>query len=167
MTERVAAGGLKIAKPLFDLVADEIAPGSGIDAEDFWAALGAIVADLGPKNRALLEKRDTLQQAIDDWHKERAGQPHDATAYKSFLNEIGYLVPEGDDFQVAVDKVDPEVAQIAGPNWWCPYRLPVTRSTRPTRGGEVCMTRSTVPMSSRKTKARSEVAPTIRFAGAR
>ncbi|RKZ34064.1 MAG: malate synthase G, partial [Gammaproteobacteria bacterium] len=122
MTERVAAGGLKIAKPLFDLVADEIAPGSGIDATDFWVALGGIVADLGPKNRALLEKRDSLQQAIDNWHKEREGKSHDAAEYKNFLSDIGYLVPEGDDFQVAVEKVDAEVAQIAGPQLVVPVQ---------------------------------------------
>ncbi len=115
MTDRVNVGGLRVAKPLYDLVRERIAPGTGIDPDAFWSSLGEIVRDLAPKNRALLAKRDELQARIDAWHLDRKGQPHDPAAYEQFLRSIGYLLPEGDDFQVATAKVDPEIAQVAGP----------------------------------------------------
>jgi len=115
MSDRVTIGDLQIAKPLYDLVKEQITPGTGIDPDQFWQAFGAIVNDLTPKNRALLDKRDALQAKIDAWHIERKGQPHDAEAYKTFLSEIGYLVEEGDDFQIATTNVDDEIATIAGP----------------------------------------------------
>jgi len=115
MSERVTKGGLQVAKVLHDLVANDIAPGTGVDPDTFWAAFEAIVTDLGPKNRALLQKREDLQAQIDAWHRERKGQPHDAAAYKAFLQEIGYLVPAGEPFQISTDNVDPEISTIAGP----------------------------------------------------
>ena len=75
----------------------------------------AVVTDLTPKNRALLAFRDELQAKIDAWHVERRGRAHDAAAYKAFLTEIGYLVPEGGDFEIATANVDDEIARIAGP----------------------------------------------------
>jgi len=113
--DRIRKGGLGVAVELHDLVADEIAPGTGIDTDAFWAALESIVEDLGPKNRALLEKRDRLQAAIDDWHRQRKGQPHDPAAYKEFLVSIGYLEPECGDFRITTANVDPEISDIAGP----------------------------------------------------
>lgn len=115
MTERVNVAGLQVAKPLHALVNDRIAPGTGIDPERFWESLADMVRDLAPKNRALLEKRDALQARIDAWHLARKGQPHDPEAYRHFLEEIGYIVPEGPDFQVGTTHVDPEIASIAGP----------------------------------------------------
>jgi malate synthase len=115
MTERVTVGGLQIARSLHDLVAQEIVPGTGIEPEAFWSSFEAIINDLAPKNRALLAKRDDIQDQIDAWHVERRGQPHDAAAYKQFLQEIGYLLPEGDDFNITTENVDPEIASIAGP----------------------------------------------------
>ncbi len=115
MADRIQKGGLGIARVLHDLIADEIAPGTGIEPDAFWAALEAIVDDLEPKNRALLAKRERLQAEIDDWHAARKGRPLDAAAYKAFLTEIGYLLPEGDAFQITTDNVDPEIASIAGP----------------------------------------------------
>ncbi len=115
MNARVELGQLSIAKPLHDLVANEIAPGTGVKPDHFWNALEAIVRDLGPKNRALLDKRVALQAKLDDWHRERKGQTIDLSEYRSFLLEIGYLMPEGDDFQVHVRNVDSEIATIAGP----------------------------------------------------
>ncbi|TBU92893.1 malate synthase G [Phytopseudomonas dryadis] len=115
MTERVQVGGLQVAKVLFDFVNDEAIPGSGVSAEAFWAGAAALFADLAPKNRALLDKRDRLQAQIDDWHRARAGQPHDAAAYKAFLEEIGYLLPPPADFQAATRNVDDEIARLAGP----------------------------------------------------
>ncbi|MCC7426891.1 MAG: malate synthase G [Alphaproteobacteria bacterium] len=115
MTARIEAGGLKIDKTLHDFIANEASPGTGIDPAAFWAALGAIVRDMAPRNRALLAKRDELQARIDAWHRERRGQALDLPAYKAMLHEIGYLVPEGPDFAVATANVDPEIAAIAGP----------------------------------------------------
>jgi len=115
MTERVPAGGLQIGRALYELVRDRIAPGTGVDPDRFWQSLGEIVNDLGPKNQALLDKRDALQAKIDAWHLERRGQPHDAAAYRAFLESIGYLVPEGPDFAVTTTDVDPEIATMAGP----------------------------------------------------
>ena len=112
--DTLAVGGLKINRSLDRLVRDEIAPGTGIDADAVWRALGAIVRDLGPKNRALLEKRDALQVKIDGWHAARKNRPFDRAEYTAFLKEIGYLLPEGGDFKIATAKVDPEISEIAG-----------------------------------------------------
>ncbi len=115
MTERVQSSGLQIDKTLFDFVNDDVLPGIGISAEDFWAKTAGIVSELTPKNRALLEKRVELQAKIDAWHKENEGKPSDLAAYKSFLSDIGYLIEEGDDFSVGTSNVDPEISTIAGP----------------------------------------------------
>jgi malate synthase len=115
MTDRIESGGLLIAKPLYDLVAEEIAPGTGVSPDSFWAALGEIVGELGPRNRELLRRRDVLQDKIDHWHLAHRGQSIDAAAYRRFLEEIGYLEPEGADFSVTTEKVDPEIALVAGP----------------------------------------------------
>ncbi len=115
MTERVVIGSLKVHKNLDDLVRNEIAVGTGIEPESFWMALGDIVRDLGPKNRQLLDKRDALQTKIDVWYAERTGRPLNQQKHKEFLTEIGYLVSEGDDFQIVTADVDPEIATIAGP----------------------------------------------------
>jgi malate synthase len=115
MTERVQVGGLQVAKALYDFVNNEAIPGTGIAADKFWAGAAAVIKDLAPKNRALLAKRDELQAQIDAWHQARKGQAHDAAAYKAFLQEIGYLLPEPDDFQATTTNVDEEIARLAGP----------------------------------------------------
>ena len=115
MTNRVDRHGLQVAKELDDFIAAEATPGIGVTADAFWRGFSAIVKDLTPKNRALLAKRDQLQQQIDAWHQDRRGQAHDAAAYKAFLSEIGYLVPEGGEFAIATTGVDAEIATIAGP----------------------------------------------------
>jgi malate synthase len=115
MTERVQVGGLQVAKVLYDFVNNEAIPGTGVDADAFWAGASSVIHDLAPKNRALLAKRDELQAQIDAWHQARAGQAHDAAAYKSFLQEIGYLLPEAEDFQATTQNVDEEIASMAGP----------------------------------------------------
>ena len=122
MTERTQVGGLKVAKVLFDLVQERLAPGSGISPDTFWARFEAILDELGPVNRMLLGKRDELQSMIDAWHTQRAGQPHDATAYKTFLREIGYLQPEGADFAITTANVDDEIAVQAGPQLVVPVK---------------------------------------------
>ena len=115
MTEHVQVGGLQVAKVLYDFVNDEAIPGTGIAAEDFWAGAEKIINDLAPKNKALLAKRDDLQARIDAWHQARSGQAHDAVAYKAFLQEIGYLLPQAADFQATTQNVDEEIARMAGP----------------------------------------------------
>ncbi len=115
MTARTQTGGLQIANIIKELVETQIAPGTGISPETFWSQLEQIVADLGPKNRALLAKREDLQQQIDRWHQQHAGQALDAAAYKAFLMEIGYLLPEVADFSIETENVDPEIAEMAGP----------------------------------------------------
>ncbi|WP_110971496.1 malate synthase G [Pseudomonas huaxiensis] len=115
MTEHVQVGGLQVAKVLFDFVNNEAIPGTGVSAEKFWAGAEKIIHDLAPKNKALLSKRDTLQAQIDAWHQARKGQAHDAVAYKAFLQEIGYLLPEASDFQLSTQNVDDEIARMAGP----------------------------------------------------
>ncbi|GIZ12641.1 malate synthase G [Pseudomonas sp. NCCP-436] len=115
MTERVQVGGLQVAKALYDFVNNEAIPGTGVAADKFWAGAAAVFQDLAPKNRALLAKRDELQAQIDAWHQARKGQAHDAAAYKAFLQEIDYLLPEPADFQVTTSNVDDEIARLAGP----------------------------------------------------
>ncbi|MGF0337806.1 malate synthase [Pseudomonas sp. NFPP33] len=115
MTERVQVGGLQVAKALYDFVNNEAIPGTGIAADKFWAGAAAVIKDLAPKNLALLAKRDELQAQIDAWHQARKGQAHDAAAYKAFLQEIGYLLPEPEDFQATTANVDEEIARLAGP----------------------------------------------------
>ena len=113
--KRVTIGSLSIDPALEALVREEIIPGLGLDAEDFWNSFSQILNDLTPRNRELLEKRDRIQQQIDDWHLNRMGKPHDPQAYQEFLRSIDYLVPEGPDFKITTTGVDPEISQIPGP----------------------------------------------------
>ncbi len=115
MNDRVEIGGLAVARCLHDLVGDEIVPGTGVDPGAFWRSLADIVRDLGPKNRALLERRNELQARIDAWHAERAAQPLDPDEYRAFLESIGYLLPAGGDVRIETENVDDEVSRIAGP----------------------------------------------------
>ena len=115
MTEHVQVGGLQVAKVLFDFVNNEAIPGTGITADQFWAGADKVIHDLAPKNKALLAKRDDFQVRIDTWHQTHAGQAHDPVAYKAFLQDIGYLLPEAADFQASTQNVDDEIARMAGP----------------------------------------------------
>ncbi|MDX2211568.1 MAG: malate synthase G [Sphingopyxis sp.] len=115
MTAYVDRAGLSVDARLADFVEGAALPGTGIDAADLWAGFAAILNGFTPENRALLAKRDALQQQIDDWHRARAGTPHDPAAYQAFLTDIGYLVPEPAPFQVGTANVDPEIATMAGP----------------------------------------------------
>jgi malate synthase len=115
MGNRIEVGQLKIDEGLYRLVQDEIVSGTGVEADAFWTSLGEIVADLAPKNRALLNKRDALQQRIDEWYLSTKGEPVEPNEYEGFLAEIGYLLPEGGDFQATTTDVDPEIAEVSGP----------------------------------------------------
>jgi malate synthase len=115
MTDRITHGNLRIAKVLHDFVARDALPGTGVSETQFWDGFDSIVTTLAPKNRALRAVRGELQTKIDSWHKAHKGKPLDRAAYKAFLSEIGYLVPEGADFQVETANVDPEITMMAGP----------------------------------------------------
>ncbi|SEG82005.1 malate synthase G [Marinobacterium lutimaris] len=114
MSQRVQVGGLQVAEDLYNFINNEALPGTGVDADAYWAAFDAIVHDMAPRNRELLAKRDDLQAQIDEWHRQNRGE-FDFTAYTRFLTEIGYLLPEGEDFKATTSNVDPEMATMAGP----------------------------------------------------
>ncbi len=113
MSDRVDISGLSVDRGLHDLV-EEISIGTGIKTPSFWQSLADIVAELGAQNADLLQKRDQLQNQIDNWHKKNPG-PVQRDQYKAFLQEIGYLVPESDSFKVTTDNIDDEIAVVAGP----------------------------------------------------
>ncbi len=115
MSKPIAIEGLHIDAALYALIRDEIAPGTGIAADAFWASFAKIVGHLAPANRALLGERDRLQEAIDRWCLQRRGQALNVAEYQGFLEEIGYLVPETEAFQAATENVDREIAEVSGP----------------------------------------------------
>jgi malate synthase len=117
-------GRLKVDDTLIRFVEEEALPGTGVESDGFWAELDRLVHDFAPRNRALLETRADLQARIDAWHRERRGRPHDPEAYRSFLEEIGYLVPEGDAVRVTTADVDAEFARVAGPQLVVPLSNP-------------------------------------------
>ena len=115
MSQLVSRHGLQVANVIADFVEKEALPGTGVSADGFWAAYAKTLSELAPTNKALLQKRDSLQEKIDLWHETNKAKPHDAAAYRAFLEEIGYLVPQGGDFAITTSGVDPEIASIAGP----------------------------------------------------
>ena len=115
MTDRVSVGNLRVARVLYDFVNNEALPGTDIDPDSFWAGVDKVVTDLTPKNQDLLNRRDELQAQIDKWHRQRVIEPLDAEAYRQFLTEIGYLLPEPDDFTITTSGVDDEITTTAGP----------------------------------------------------
>src|SRR5471032_2587472 len=115
MPDRIEKHGLKVSPALYSFIEDEVLPGSSVEPDKFWAGFAALAVRLMPQNRALLATRDRLQTAIDGWHKDNPARPVDALDYTAFLREIGYLQPEGADFQIGTSNVDPEIATVAGP----------------------------------------------------
>jgi malate synthase len=111
----ITTHGLTVATVLHDFINTEVLPGTGVDPEALWGGLAAILADMTPRNRALLAIRDDLQAKLDGWFAARKGKAIDVAEQKAFLEEIGYLVPEGPDFAVGTANVDPEIATLAGP----------------------------------------------------
>jgi len=105
---------LEINQAIYDLVMGEIIPQTGIQPDDFWNNFEQILSDFMPRNKALLETRDSIQAQIDNWHKSH-GEPHDPAEYESFLREINYLSDPVDEFTISTENVDPEICQIAGP----------------------------------------------------
>ena len=119
MTARIQKGKLAIAKELYDFIENEALPGSGLDSETYWKNFEQVVVDLSPKNKALLAKREDLQAKIDEWHR---NNKFELEAYKAFLTEIGYLLPEVEDFKISTENVDEEIALLAGPQLVVPVR---------------------------------------------
>ncbi|MFN5828200.1 MAG: malate synthase G [Rhodobacterales bacterium] len=115
MADRKTRHGLQVDTTLASFVEDRALPGTRIAPDAFWAGLSALLHELGPENRALLARREDLQAKIDAWHIAHRAQPHDHEAYKAFLQEIGYLLPEGPDFQIGTGPADPEIALVPGP----------------------------------------------------
>jgi malate synthase len=115
MTDRVDRQGLSVATELATFIEDQALPGTGIAPDTFWTGFAGLIGEMTPRNRALLQKREDLQSAIDNWHIAQRGKVHDRVAYENFLKDIGYLVPEGDDFEITTQNVDPEIATIPGP----------------------------------------------------
>ena len=113
--EPITIANLRIARSLYDLVRSEIAPGTGLDPDAVWTSLGAIVKELGPENRRLLDMRAGHEERLDAWHQERASETLDQVAYRRFLAETGYLLEEEGPFAITTDDVDPEISSIAGP----------------------------------------------------
>ncbi|WP_026581204.1 malate synthase G [Bacillus sp. J33] len=113
MENYVTSGKLQVASELYEFINSEALPGSGVEREQFWSGLEALVNELTPKNKELLAKRDEIQEKINNWHREH--QDFDFNSYKSFLEEIGYLEPKADDFKITTENVDDEIALQAGP----------------------------------------------------
>ena len=111
----VEQAGIRIAKPLYEFVNTECLPGTSIGADVFWSGFADLLGHLAPQCKALLDKRDSIQQQIDAWHLSNKGKPADTEGYLSFLRGIGYLVGEPASVTVATSKVDAEIATLAGP----------------------------------------------------
>ena len=123
MSERIGIGGLRVDRRLYEFINEEALPGTGVSAAAFWTGFDRLIHGLAPRNRALLAKRDDLQRRIDAWYREMHDQPIDLDDYKAVLREIGYLVPEGDDFTATTANVDPEISTIAGPQLVVPITI--------------------------------------------
>ena len=122
MQNRILINDLHVDELLADFVANEAISGLDITAEQFWQACSNILSKHAQTNKELLAKRDELQKQIDDWFTEHAHQAFDAGAYRAFLEDIGYLLPEGDAFSIETENVDPEIADIAGPQLVVPVK---------------------------------------------
>ncbi|MFD2164649.1 malate synthase G [Thalassotalea euphylliae] len=115
MTERISLHGLKVATPLYNLLEEHVIPQLPVSSDDFWQGATDIIKELSPINKTLLEKRDSLQQSIDEWHSKHKYTQETFPAYKSFLEEIGYIEPSVTTFTINTENVDAELAKMAGP----------------------------------------------------
>ncbi len=107
--------GLEVDRDLAHFLEEQVLPGTGVDADRFWQGYAELLRDFADENRRLLQRRDELQAQIDEWHRTRSDQPHDPKAYRDFLADIGYLVPEPEPFTIDNGQIDPEIATLAGP----------------------------------------------------
>ena len=124
MTQRIEHHGLQVAANLNQFIEQEALPGTGLDAASFWQGFSALVHDLAPKNRALLAERDRLQAELDAWHRAHPGPIADPAAYRKFLEDIGYLLPQPAQVRATTENVDTEISQQAGPQLVVPVSNP-------------------------------------------
>ena len=115
MSEQITIASLRVAKVLYDFIEYEALPGTGVNHEHFWNGVAGMVRDFGPRNRELLATRNVLQEKIDNFHRTNAGNAVPIHDYKRFLQGIGYLVPEVETFMIRTSNIDPEIAEVAGP----------------------------------------------------
>ena len=115
MLHRTSVAGMSVAEELFDFIESQVLPGLSVTSDEFWTGLSKLTHELGPKNRALLAERKTMQAKIDQWHINNLGEKHDPVKYRAFLKEINYIVAEPDEFEISTKNVDPEIASIPGP----------------------------------------------------
>jgi len=115
MSDRIEKHGLQVAKELADFLDEQALPGTGVDPDAFWSGFSALLHEMGPRNKALLARRDEIQAQVDSWHVANRDKPFDRKGYESFLRDIGYLVKEGADFEITTANVDPEIALVPGP----------------------------------------------------
>ena len=111
----ITKGSLSVAEELSDFLSSEVLPGLEISEDQFWSSLENIINEFSPRNKELLKTREYIQEQIDTWHKSNIGKEKNLDVYKSFLKDIGYLLEEGEDFQITTQNVDPEISSIAGP----------------------------------------------------
>jgi malate synthase len=114
MSKRITHGSLKVSQELDNFLTDELLPGLDINSDDFWESFERVLDEFGPRNKDLLAKRTEIQKTIDSWHISKKGSPHNHDEYVNFLKEIGYLMEEGDDFEITTQNVDEEIALVAG-----------------------------------------------------
>ena len=111
----IEKNGLKISSVMFDFVNNEAIPETGLDPDQFWAKFSEVVHEMAPTNKYLIEKRETIQKKIDDWHKSNKGKEFDKTEYIKFLKSLDYLIEEKNEFKIETTNVDEEISSIAGP----------------------------------------------------
>ena len=114
MSERITHGSLKVSQELDNFLTHELLPGLDINPDAFWESFERVLDEFGPRNKELLAKRTEIQKTIDNWHISKKGSPHNHDEYVNFLKEIGYLLEEGDDFEITTQNVDEEIALVAG-----------------------------------------------------
>ena len=114
MSKRITHGSLKVSQELDNFLTDELLPGLDINPDAFWESFERVLDEFGPRNKDLLAKRTEIQKTIDSWHISKKGSPHNHDEYVNFLKEIGYLLEEGDDFEITTQNVDEEIALVAG-----------------------------------------------------
>ena len=114
MSDRIKYGNLQVSEELDNFLRNEVVPGIDVDPDDFWKSFEKVLDEFGGKNKELLEKRETIQKQIDNWHLSNKDQEHNHDEYVNFLKEIGYLLDEGEDFEITTQNVDDEIKKVAG-----------------------------------------------------
>ena len=167
MDDRVQIGGLSVAGSLHRFLAEEALPASGVDPDAFWSGAEALIAELAPRTRELLARREELQTRIDAYHREHPGVP-DAEAYTAFLTDIGYLLQEPEDFEVSTSGGGRR-GRAGSParSWSSRCSTPASPPTPPTPAGIRSTTRSTAPTSSPARATSPPATATTRARGGR